>query len=331
MANVGTISTQKGEQFTNAHVASMSRQDAGIFVLSGCDVNQSETPGLSVVVDSGYISVGFGLTRKTVAGGTLTIPEPNPTLPRIDVVYVDVNGNASIYAGTPAAISPSTESDFKKMASPSPGSNIPNGVILALVYVGANVSQILNASILDIASYGAFVVEAPTSSTTSGRVPQWSSTQRTLTTGLTVGTSASNLLQLDTSARIPAVDGSLLTGVVRDIEIYIDNKEDPIETGIKAKLCIDYPCTIQSVTLHGSPSGSIVVDIWKVAYANLPATAANTITASAKPTITNAIKSQDTTLTGWTKSITAGDWLYFNVDSCSTMTNCAIVLKVVTA
>ena len=330
MANVGNITTQKGEQFTHAHVASMARRDFGFHVLSGCDVHQAGTPGLSVVVDSGYISSGFATARKTVSGGTLTIATPDVSLPRMDVVYVDPNGTIGIYAGTPTAISPSTETDFKKMASPSPGTTIPNGVILSLVYVAAGATEILNASILDIASYGGFVAEAPTGTTTSGMVPQWSSTQKTLTTGLTVGTSASNLVQLDGSAKLPAVDGSQLTNVVRNICIYIDNQDDAITTGIKAKICIDYACTIQSVTLHGSPSGSIVIDIWKVNYNNLPASVANTITASAKPTISNGIKYQDITLSGWTKSISAGDWLYFNVDSCTTMTNCSIDLKVVT-
>lgn len=135
---------------------------------------------------------------------------------------------------------------------------------------------------------------------------------------------------LGCSAKLPAVDGSQLTNVVRNICIYIDNNSDVIETGIKAKVCIDYACTIQSVALHGSPSGSIVIDIWKVSYDNLPASVANTITASAKPTISSGIKSLDSSLAGWTKSISAGDWLYFNVDSCTTMTNCSIDLKVVT-
>lgn len=331
MANVNSINTARGEQFTHAHVASLSRCNSGFYVLSGCDVHQAETPGLSVVVDSGYISSGFATARKTVSGGTLTVATPDVSLPRMDVVYVDPNGTPGIYAGTPTAISPSTETDFKKMASPSPGASIPNGVILALVYVGAGVTEILNASILDIASYGGFVAEAPTGTTTSGMVPQWSSTQKTLTTGLTVGTSANNLVQLDASARLPAVSGSLLKGVTRNICVYIDNQGDAIETGIKAKICIDYACTIQSVTLHGSPSGSIVVDIWKVAYASLPAVVGNSITASAKPKISSAIKYQNATLSGWTTSISAGDWLYFNVDSCTTMTNCAIDLKVVTA
>lgn len=329
MANVGSITTARGEQFTHAHVASMTRHDSGIYIMSGCDVHQAGTPGLSVVVDSGYASIGYATGVKTVSGGTLTVATPDVSLPRMDVVYVDPNGTIGIYAGTPTAISPSTETDFKKMASPSPGTTIPNGVILALVYVGAGVTEILNASILDIASYGEYSTQAP-ATTTTGYVPCWSSTARLLSTGYGIGTAANNLVQLNGSAKLPAVDGSQLTNMVRNICVYIDNQDDAIETGIKAKVCIDYACTIQSVALHGSPSGSIVIDIWKVSYDNLPASVANTITASAKPTISSGIKSLDSSLAGWTKSISAGDWLYFNVDSCTTMTNCSIDLKVVT-
>lgn len=247
MANVGSIATARGEQFTHAHVASLSRCNSGFYVLSGCDVHQAGTPGLSVVVDSGYISSGFATARKTVSGGTLTVATPDGSLPRMDVVYLDTNGTPGIYAGTPTAISPSTETDFKKMASPSPGASIPNGVILALVYVGAGVTEILNASILDIASYGGFVAEAPTGTTTSGLVPQWSSTQKTLTTGLTVGTAANNLVQLDGNAKLPAVDGSQLTGRVFEIDFPAGNGRDVIENFQYLEFAVPINCKITRI------------------------------------------------------------------------------------
>lgn len=46
-------------------------------------------------------------------------------------------------------------------------------------------------------------------------VPQWNGADsKLLKNGLAVGTGANNLLQLDGSAKIPAVDGSLITGIV---------------------------------------------------------------------------------------------------------------------
>ena len=75
-------------------------------------------------------------------------------------------------------------------------------------------------------------------------------------------------------------------------------------------------------------SGSIVVDVWKDTYANFPPTDADSITASAPPTISAATKSQDSTLTGWTTAIAAGSILRFNVDSAATVTRVTVSLKV---
>lgn len=50
--------------------------------------------------------------------------------------------------------------------------------------------------------------------TTENKVAQWSGTQKTLKDGLTVGTAANNLVQLDGSAKLPAVDASAVTGLI---------------------------------------------------------------------------------------------------------------------
>lgn len=115
----------------------------------------------------------------------------------------------------------------------------------------------------------------------------------------------------------------------RAITLAIDGGGSAISTGIKADIYVPYACTITAVTMLADQSGSIVVDIWKDAYANYPPTIADTITASAKPTISTATKSTDSTLTGWTTSISAGDTLRFNVDSAATVTRLQLALTVV--
>jgi hypothetical protein len=112
------------------------------------------------------------------------------------------------------------------------------------------------------------------------------------------------------------------------LTLIIDGAGSAITTGEKGHLEIPFSCTINAVTMLAYPSGSIVVDIWKDTYANFPPTNADSITASAPPTITTAVKSQDSTLTGWTTAIAAGDVLAFNVDSCTTITRVTISLKV---
>ena len=75
-------------------------------------------------------------------------------------------------------------------------------------------------------------------------------------------------------------------------------------------------------------SGDIVVNIWKSTYADFPPVVGGKITADAPPTLDGAQKSQDATLTGWTKTINAGDILAFNVDSAATVTRVTLALKV---
>lgn len=138
---------------------------------------------------------------------------------------------------------------------------------------------------------------------------------------------ASELATLDgggtlTAAQVPA---SLLSAA---IPFIIDGTGSAITTGIKGDLIIPFACTITEWTLLADQSGSIVVDVWKDTYANYPPTAGDSITASAKPTISSATKNQSSTLTGWTTSIAAGSTLRFNVDSATTVQRATLSLKV---
>jgi hypothetical protein len=117
-------------------------------------------------------------------------------------------------------------------------------------------------------------------------------------------------------------------GLVENITFVFDNSGAALATGIAGDLQINYACTIVGATLLADQTGSVVVNIWKNTYANYPPTVADKITASAPPTISAAIKSTDTTLTGWTTSIAAGDTLRFNIDSAATITRCTLILKV---
>lgn len=125
------------------------------------------------------------------------------------------------------------------------------------------------------------------------------------------------------------VDGGVAPATLSSsINFIIDGGGSAITTGVKGYVQIDFDCTIDSVTLLADQTGSIVVDIWNDTYANYPPTDADSITASAVPTISSATKSTDATLTGWTTSISAGDILGFNVDSITTCERVTLVLKV---
>lgn len=98
-------------------------------------------------------------------------------------------------------------------------------------------------------------------------------------------------------------------------------------TGIHGDVTIPYACTITRVSLLADQTGSIVVDLWKDTYANYPPTDADSITASAPPTLSSAVKGEDVTLTGWTTAVAAGDIIRFNVDSAATLTRATLTVE----
>lgn len=89
---------------------------------------------------------------------------------------------------------------------------------------------------------------------------------------------------------------------------------------------VPFDCEIQEVALFADVSGSIQVNVLKATYANYPTF--SSIVASAKPTISSSTKAKDSTLTGWSKTLSAGDVIKVYVDSNSSITKCLFALKV---
>ena len=140
------------------------------------------------------------------------------------------------------------------------------------------------------------------------------SAQRT-TLGLVIGTNVEAYKAGNTKVMIPFI---------------IDGGGATITTGIKGDLGpFNFACTIDLVSALADQSGSIVVDVWKDSYANFPPTDADSITSAAPITISTATKSQDSSLTGWTKTIAVGDILRFNVDSVTSLQRVTILLSAV--
>jgi hypothetical protein len=113
------------------------------------------------------------------------------------------------------------------------------------------------------------------------------------------------------------------------IEFVVDGGGSAIGTGVAGDIEIPFNCVIQRCTLLADQSGAIAIDIWVDTYANYPPTDADSITAAAVPEIAaSGVKDQDTSLSGWTTSLSAGDTMRFNVDSCTTITRCTLSLIV---
>lgn len=167
--------------------------------------------------------------------------------------------------------------------------------------------------------FGGGAGAAPVSGTRSGNTTQVATSTGSHTSG--------NEASWDANGNVIDAGVSQVNQGIRAISFVIDGGGSTISTGVKGFLLVPFACTINSVTMLGDQSGSIVVDIWKKAFTTTLPAVGNTITASALPTITTAITSQDTTLTGWTTAVSANDMIGFNVNSVTTMQRVTVILK----
>lgn len=110
------------------------------------------------------------------------------------------------------------------------------------------------------------------------------------------------------------------------VGVTFDGGPDAIAQGAQAELRIDRGFTITDWVMLADEVGSIQIDIWKDTYAGYPPTVADTITASAVPAITDDDQNTDSTLSGWTLTVSDGDILKFNVDSIQNIRRCTLFL-----
>ena len=128
----------------------------------------------------------------------------------------------------------------------------------------------------------------------------------------------------DNSTRI-ATTAFVKTAIPAQFQIAIDTTT----TGFKAPFYrVPYNCTITGWELvsGNGVSGSVVLDLWKDTYPNYEPTDGDSITGSALPTLTASNKAQSTTLTGWTTTLSEGDYIGANVDSRTTVTSVVLTL-----
>jgi hypothetical protein len=127
------------------------------------------------------------------------------------------------------------------------------------------------------------------------------------------------------------------TGLVKDADITstedvmkaqihfdIDGGGSVITAGAKAWVRVPFNMTITGWDITANETGSIVLDVWKDTYINFPLTVLDTIAGTEKPTLATVQKNQDISLTSWTTTVTAGDYIRINVDSVTTCTKVAV-------
>lgn len=109
--------------------------------------------------------------------------------------------------------------------------------------------------------------------------------------------------------------------------VTINGGDSDITTGIKGDIVIPYNLTITGWTIVSQQTGDIVIDVWKSNYQNFPPTALSSIAGLQKPTLSDSQKNKNTNLTSWTSSISSGDIIRFNVDSCSGINRVNLVIE----
>jgi hypothetical protein len=243
-----------------------------------------------------------------------------PKLPGGTTTFLRGDGSFATPAGAGDVVGPSTSIDSEiGLFSATTGKLIKRATGTGIVRVSSGVYGTPGAVAL--------------ASEVSGDLPlsnlaQSSAASRLLGRGSASGAGDYQEITLGTGISLV---GTVLTPTLptRAITFVISNGGSVIATGVQdGDLSIPFACTITGVRLLADQSGSIVVNIWKDTYANYPPTVADKITASAPPTISTAVKSEDTTLTGWTTAIAAGSTLRFNVDSVTTLPCVTVILTV---
>lgn len=250
-------------------------------------------------------------TATSVNKVAITAPASSATLTLADGSTLATSGANSITL---------TSSGATNVTLPTSGTLVTTAVttLSSLVSIGTISTGVWNGTAVDVAHGGT----GNTTFTAYSVICAGTTATGVFQNVSGVGT-AGQILTSAGAGALPAWQTNVAT-----ITFIIDGGGSTITTGIKGDLEIPFACTITAATLLADQSGSIVVNIWKDTYANYPPTVANKITASAPPTISSAVKSQDTTLTGWITSISAGNTLRFNVDSVTTIQRVTLSLKV---
>jgi vacuolar-type H+-ATPase subunit F/Vma7 len=151
MTDIKYLSPRTNQCILPTHIEVLSRALRGVGVISGNAIFSTDPPSMAVVVSAGTIRIGPDVLD--VSEQTVNISPSDETLYRIDVIYRDTSGNAQVLTGVPAEIiNPNQLPSWTGYISPSPPEEIPDGVILGVVFVPAETETIQASYIWEFAA-----------------------------------------------------------------------------------------------------------------------------------------------------------------------------------
>lgn len=329
-------------QVTSGVLSAASTTGTGAIVLAaapaltGIPTAPTATQGdnSTQIATTAYVDAGLATKEPTItAGTTAQYYRGDKTFQTLDKAAVglgnvDNTSDATKNSAVATLTNKTIDADLNTIT------NIENADIKSGAAIAVNKLAALTVSRAVVTDGSGFVSAAATTSTEIGYVNGVTSAIQTQLDGKVTGPASAtdeNIAVFDgTTGKLVKSTGSKPISSLdkKVITFVVDGGGTAVTAGLKSFVRVPQACTITKWTLMADVSGSIVVDIWKDTFANFPPTVADTITGSAKPTLSAAQSGDSTTLTGWTTSIAAGDVLAFNVDSATTVTRVTLEIEV---
>lgn len=212
------ITTVSGD---SADIQTLAPISANITTVAGISGNVTTVAGISANVTT---VAGISANVTTVAGDSADIQALGPVSSDISTI-APVAANITTVAGISADVTTvatnvadvSNFADKYQIAASDPTTRADASALQeGDLYYNSTTDQfnVYDGSAWQQAVFNTAGAVFGPGSSANNNVPQWSGTGGdTLAAGLAVGTSANNLVQLNGSAQLPAVDGSLLTGI----------------------------------------------------------------------------------------------------------------------
>jgi hypothetical protein len=126
-----------------------------------------------------------------------------------------------------------------------------------------------------------------------------------------------------------AASGPTTNQNIRAVSFIFDGAGSALSGTLSRCQQVNYAGTIQEASLIADQSGSVTVDVRTVAFGSYTGPgSASSITASDTPALSSAARFQDSTLTGWTTSLSANTVVCFVMSSPATVTWVAGNIKI---